>query len=139
MTRLIAALRIIIVALVQDIVPARAPRTSNWPQTPFAATGSAVLATFHHRVYQPFVQPILLFPVARILGSVGPRLSIVPARTLERSRPLPRSHAGMAFAVADTWHQMALELSVKATNVVVFFHTVAMGPIFVPMALDSPV
>ena len=139
MTRRIAALRIIIVALVQDIVPARAPRTSNWPQTPFEATGSAVLTTFRHRGYPLFVQPIALFPVARILDIAGPRPSIAPARTLERSRPLPRSHAGMAFAVADTWHQMALELSVKATNVVVFFHTVAMGPVFVPMAPDLPV
>ena len=137
MTRRIAALLTIIVALAQDIVPARAPKTSNCPYTTSEPTGSAVLTTFRHRGHPLFVQPIALFPAAQILGIVGPHPSIALARTLERSKPLPRNHEGMAFA-ADTWHQTASEQYVKTTNVVAFSHIAALDPIFAPTAPVLP-
>ena len=133
----IAAQNIIFAALVQDIVPARAPKTSNCPYTTSEPTGSAVLTTFRHQGHPLFVQPMALFPAAQIGEIVGLHPSIALARTLERSKPLPRNHEGMAFA-ADTWHQTASEQYVKTTNVAAFSHIAALDPIFAPTAPVLP-
>ena len=134
---IIAAQNITGVVLVLNIVPDKAQKISGLPRTRYAATGSAVLTTFRHRGHPLFVQPIALFPAAQILGIVGPHPSIALARTLERSKPLPRNHEGMAFA-ADTWHQTASEQYVKTTNVAAFSHIAALDPIFAPTAPVLP-
>ena len=100
-TQLIAALLINIVAPAQDIVPAQVPKTSSCPYTTLGLTESVVLTTFQPRGHPLFVQPMALFPAVQIGETVGLHPSIALAQTLERSKPLPRKHEGMASA-ADT-------------------------------------
>ena len=136
-TQLIAALLINIVAPAQDIVPAQVPKTSSCPYTTLGLTESVVLTTFQPQGHPLFVQPMALFPAVQIGETVGLHPSIALARTLERSKPLPREHEGMASA-ADTWHQTASEQYVKTTNVAAFSHIAALDPIFAPTAPVLP-
>ena len=137
MTLLTAALLIITVALARDIVPDQVPKTSSCPYTTLGLTESVVLTTFRPQGHPLFVQPMALFPAVQIGETVGPHPSIALEQTLEKSKPLPRKHGGMASA-ADTWHQTASEQYVKTINVAAFSHIAALGPNSAPMAPVLP-